>query len=448
MNPYNKTKSWQEMQEEYFKNKKTKKTVFKKIIVLSLILFIAFIIVLSVFFTIITLLKTNIDINNNSQKSLEEVTQKKKLSKKDLNKIISDINLIKTNQNTFAVNNSDNQYLIKTSIDKDLQGYLLSSIDKLKALSRSKPEKIAFVVIEANTGRIIAMTGFDINKPSSNPCLNSEYPAASLFKIITAAAAIESLNYTPNTLLTFNGGKYTLYKNQLKNIKNRYTNKISFINSFAESINPVFGKIGNTYLGAKRLEQYAKSFGFNKEINSDISFFSGNFKTNSNNYHLAELSSGFNNDTTISPVFASMLSSAIINEGKIIEPSIVDYMKTNDGIIIYDNNKNIAQTAITSKTATTMIKLMRKTILKGTARNSFKEKNKDKILSKLLIGGKTGSLFNKKHTIKYDWFTGFAKDKKTKKKIALSIVVGHGEYIGKRAATYAKEIIKKHFQSN
>jgi beta-lactamase class D len=69
------------------------------------------------------------------------------------------------------------------------------------------------------------------------------------------------------------------------------------------------------------------------------------------------------------------------------------------------------------------------------------------VLSKLTIGGKTGSLSNREHTIKYDWFTGFAKEKNGPRAITFSVMVGHGEYIGTRAASHARSLIKQYFTS-
>ena len=88
---------------------------------------------------------------------------------------------------------------------------------------------------------------------------------------------------------------------------------------------------------------------------------------------------------------------------------------------------------------------MSKTVTRGTARKTFSKASQDKVLSQLLIGGKTGSLFNREHTVKYDWFTGFGTDRNSRKKIAISIVVGHRKYIGTRAAAYAKLILQHYF---
>ncbi|MBU8848990.1 MAG: PbpA, partial [Desulfobacterales bacterium] len=339
--------------------------------------------------------------------------KKSLLSKVQLKDIISNTNFTHTDKNIFSVDAPEASYKITTSIDIYLQKYLLSLLDRLKQLTRGKPQRIAFVVMEADTGKIIAMTGFDLDNPDANPCMESDYPAASIFKIVTAAAAVETLGYTPQTQLYFNGNKYTLYKRQLKDVKNKYTSKISFSRAFAESVNPVFGKIGKNYLGKEKLESYAAAFGFNQVVLSELPFASGEFKTNSSEYHLAELGSGFNTDTTISPIFGAMLVSAVVNSGNVMLPSIVENVTDSDGEIIYKNEKATYITAIKSETASTMMQLMEKTVSKGTARKSFRGFSKDKVLSTLVIGGKTGSLYNKGNTVKYDWFTGFGKEKTT-----------------------------------
>jgi len=141
-----------------------------------------------------------------------------------------------------------------------------------------------------------------------------------------------------------------------------------------------------------------------------------------------------------------MVTAAMINSGNLMVPSIVEHVTDAEGKVIYKNKKATYKSAIQPKTASTMMALMQKTVSKGTARKSFRGSSRDGILSGLIIGGKTGSLYNKQHTVKYDWFTGFGTDKKTDKKIAMAIVVGHRKYIGTRASTYAKMILKQYFK--
>lgn len=447
MNKNKKENSWRNFQAEYLVKERKNTLFYKTIKRCAGILTILFLSGILCYYSLNFYTRFH---TANDKKTLKATIDKpaySKLSKEKLTHIIGGTSFSQTDKNIFFINTPEESYKITTSIDIYLQEYLLSLMERLKKMTRGKPQRIALVVMEAETGRILAMTGFDLENPNSNPCVRS-YPAASIFKIITAAAAVETLGYTPQTQLYFNGNKYTLYKRQLKEVKNKYSYKISFARAFAESINPVFGKIGKNSLGKIQLDTYADAFGFNQDINSELPFVSGSFKTGDSEYHLAELGCGFNNKTTISPVFAAMLTTAIINSGKIMLPGIVEHVTRSDGKIIYKNQKSTYKTAIRPETADTMIQLMEKTITRGTARKSFRGASRDTVLSKLVIGGKTGSLYNSAHTVKYDWFTGFATQKKGNKKITLAIVVGHRKYIGTRAGTYAKMILKQYFKKN
>ena len=102
---------------------------------------------------------------------------------------------------------------------------------------------------------------------------------------------------------------------------------------------------------------------------------------------------------------------------------------------------------ITPRASRVVYDLMEATIRYGTAKKAFKGFQKDPVLSKCNLGGKTGSIFNKKHDLRYDWFVGFADLKNGDKKMAIAVVVAHEEYIGIRAAAYARMAIKKYFEN-
>jgi membrane carboxypeptidase/penicillin-binding protein len=102
--------------------------------------------------------------------------------------------------------------------------------------------------------------------------------------------------------------------------------------------------------------------------------------------------------------------------------------------------------AIDANASQTLNLLMENTIKSGTGRKAFRRYRRDKILSKLTIGGKTGSIDNKVHDARYDWFVGFAEEKKGEKKIAVSVIVAHEKYIGLRATYYARIAMKKYFK--
>ncbi|MEX1299747.1 MAG: penicillin-binding transpeptidase domain-containing protein [Desulfotignum sp.] len=364
-----------------------------------------------------------------------------------IREMIRDEDLVNAARNVFLTNTPEGIVQVVTFLDVNLTGFLNATLDHLKTLDRGKPRQIAIVVMDGFHGHILAMAGFDLENPDNNPCTRAMYPAASIFKIVTAAAAMDALNYTPKTPLYFNGNKYTLYKRQLNEVKNKYTVKVSFEKAFAESINPVFGKLGQTYLGRETLSTYAHAFGFNQTPDTDLLFDTGLFNVNGNAFHLAEIGCGFNRDTLISPVFGAMMITPLLNEGHTVVPAVISHVMDADGNPIYRHTPAVSMSVMTPKSAAALAGMMEKTVTHGTARKSFGSFSRDRVLSKLSIGGKTGSLSNREHTIKYDWFTGFAKQKNGSRAITFSVVVGHGEYIGTRAASHARALIKQYFTS-
>jgi cell division protein FtsI/penicillin-binding protein 2 len=364
-----------------------------------------------------------------------------------IREMIRDEDLVNAGRNVFLTDTPEGIVQVVTFLDVNLTGFLNATLDHLKTLDRGKPRQIAIVVMDGLKGHILAMAGFDLENEDTNPCTRAMYPAASIFKIVTAAAAMDALNYTPETPLYFNGNKYTLYKRQLTETKNKYTVKVSLEKAFAESINPVFGKLGQTYLGREILSAYARAFGFNQTPDTDMIFDTGLFEVTDSAFHLAEIGCGFNRDTLISPIFGAMMITPLLNKGLTVVPAVISHVMDADGNSIYRHTPAVSVSAMTPESAAALAGMMEKTVTQGTARKSFGSFSRDRVLSKLSIGGKTGSLSNREHTIKYDWFTGFAKEKNGPRAITFSVVVGHGEYIGTRAASHARALIKQYFSS-
>ncbi|WP_462268746.1 penicillin-binding transpeptidase domain-containing protein [Desulfobacter sp.] len=381
------------------------------------------------------------------EKVESEPAPPKHLGKSEVKALLHNIDILNSKTDIFFADGPSWTYTIHTQLDTRLQAKLIRTLNYLKTLDRGKPELIGMVAMDGSTGFIKAMAGFNQANPATNPCTSARYPAASIFKIVTASAAVEKLNYTATTPLYFNGRKYTLYKRQLTNHKTKYTNRVTLETAFSKSINPVFGKLGQLALGKTELNNFAEKFGFNQNPNTDFDFPIPHFATNGSEYHLAELGCGFNRDTLISPVFAATMVSAMVNKGQSLVPRLVDRISNSDEVEIYKSTKEVYKTPVSPKTAATMKRLMKKTISGGTARKSFRGYSRDKILSNLLIGGKTGSLSNRAHTIKYDWFTGFGQQKTTKETLIVAVVVGHGKYIGTRACIHAKNMLKTYFST-
>jgi peptidoglycan glycosyltransferase len=365
----------------------------------------------------------------------------KLIDKSSVQDLLKDISFVNLKDKSFDFFSDGRKFRIDTSLDLELQDFLL------KELKLDTSRYIGIVGMDPATGKVLSMVGFDKTDPSNNPCVDSRFPAASIFKIVTASAVVEKCGLNPGSKLSYNGRKHTLYKSQLKDRINRYTNRITFRDSFAQSVNPVFGKIGVLYLGKNTLEKYAEAFDFNKNIDFEIKIAPSSVYLSDEPYQWAEVACGFNNKTKMSPLHGAMMASAIINQGSIMEPTVVDQIINEKGEIIYRNRLVAINQAITPRASNVLNQLMAATIRSGTCRKAFRGYRKDNILSKLNIGGKTGSIDNKSHDARYDWFVGFAEEKNGPKKIALSVIVAHEKYIGLRASYYARIAIKKYFRS-
>ncbi|MCJ7617421.1 MAG: PbpA [Desulfobacterales bacterium] len=375
-----------------------------------------------------------------SRESQNQVSKKKLIDKNDIQTLLDKKAFVNLKGKSFDLVVDGHKLRVNTSLDLSLQHYLQKKIDM------DTSRYVGIVVMDPSTGRVLSMVSFDKTDPSNNPCIDNEFPAASIFKIVTAAAAVEKCGFNLSSKFSYNGRKYTLYKSQLKDKTNKYTNKTTLKDSFAQSVNPVFGKIGAHYLGKSNLEEYALAFGFNRKINFEIPLSPSFISLSDDPYQWAEVACGFNHETKISPVHGAVITSAILNQGRMIEPTIVDQIIDGTGHTIYRSHIVTMNRAMTSESSDVVNNLMRASIRSGTCSKIFRGRRTDHILSRLNIGGKTGSIDTKKHDGRYDWFVGFAEEKEGAGKLVISVIVVHEKYIGIRASQYARMAIKEYFR--
>jgi hypothetical protein len=113
------------------------------------------------------------------------------IAKTDVHILLGKTPLINLQANPLTVEFDGRPYQVSTSLNLGLQQHLLKSMDRVNS------RYIGIVAMAPDTGRILAMAGFNKRDPDRDPCLVADYPAASLFKIITAAAAVEEKAMRP-----------------------------------------------------------------------------------------------------------------------------------------------------------------------------------------------------------------------------------------------------------
>ncbi len=363
-----------------------------------------------------------------------------RIRREEIPGLLDDRVFVNLKKPAFDIANGKGTYRVQTTLDGDLQRYLLEN------LNRSYARYIAIVVMAPDTGRVLAMVGYDREDSRNNPCLDSHFPAASIFKIVAAAAAVEKGGFRPDSSIAYSGRKYTLYKFQLEKPSKRATRSVSFKDAFAQSINPVFGKLGVHHLGRDALREYAEAFGFNRSLGFEIPFPPSEIAIKEIPYHWAEIASGFNRQTRISPLHGALIASAVENGGSLMAPILVDAIADNASRAVYQSAPSPIGRAVSSEASGILRGLMEETVATGTCRKTFRKADRDPVLSRLRIGGKTGSINSRDHSYRrYDWFVGFAGDKEGDETIALSAIVVHDKFIGTKAREYGRMAIRRYF---
>ena len=337
--------------------------------------------------------------------------------------------------------NEGGRYTIRTTINAKLQNYIT------RLQNRSRTLQSVVVVLSPYDGRIFAMAGHDANGSTGNLSLKADYPAASLFKIVSAAAALESAGFTPDKTLHFRGRRHTLYKNQLKTSKGRYSTKTTFRKAFALSNNSVFGKLGINDLGHDLLTVYAEKFLFNKPISFDLPLEMSTIQVPTDDFGLAEIASGFNKKTLISPLHATLLAAVAVNRGEMPIPWLVETIQDDTGNVVYNADPGVLNSAVSSQTAADLKALMQDAVRYGTSRKAFRRLRRKRVFKKFELGAKTGTINDKMDRFKYDWLTAYAVSSDGTRGICIGILGVHGKILGTRSTELGRAIINYYFYS-
>ncbi len=337
--------------------------------------------------------------------------------------------------------NGDKKKLkVRFTIDSTLQEYS----DMI--FRRYKPDYGALMMFDAKTGRVLALSSFQKGVATEKSlALRASYPAASVFKIITATAAIDKAGVHPGKTIRFNGGNYTLYKKNVMSEKiNRWTRTVTLRDAFSKSLNTAFGRLVLEQLEPETLNEYANRYLFNQDIPTDFPVEkSVAFVPSEKNYELTQVASGFNRYNKLSPIVGAVIASAVVNGGNIVIPYIVDELIDEDGEVVYKGETLERGQIMTSTTAESMRELMEETVLSGTSRKSFRDLVRSKKFKEVQMGGKTGHLTGDNPKGRVDWFVGYAFDEDNR--IAIAALTVNEKKWTVKSAVVAQMMFKKFF---
>jgi len=324
------------------------------------------------------------------------------------------------------------------NLDPELQAAVQAELDKYR------PDYGVVVAMDAETGRVLAMA--DVRRdgaPAGTLPLKATYPAASVFKTVTAAAAIDLGKADASTVVPYNGKTTTLYrKNVLEHRDNKWTRHDSLAKSFAQSANVAFARLGIFTVGGDRLLDYATRFGFNHPLDSDLPLETSTIEMDpADPWSVAEAASGWTRGTNMSPLHGAALAAVVANGGMMPAPRLVDAITDPYGIILFESEPGEPRRVIAPSSAAEMRELMRATVAGGTAGDTFRGFARD--FGHVEVGGKTGSLTGSNPEGRYDWFIGYASD--GERTIAFATLCINKNFWYVKSSHLARRLVESYF---
>ncbi len=325
------------------------------------------------------------------------------------------------------------QVKVFTTLDSRIQTTLI------RLLRRYHPQLGAGVVINLDNGAVEAMASYRhrdeggkiLPREYGNLCLHSPFPAASLFKIVTAYGVLCRRGVDRHTTFPLIGRRHTLYRYQLGLGKSRYRYRpvaVSLEEAFARSVNPIFGKFGIDYFPPPKLMALGGKFAFNRELGFDLPLERSLLVAPASDFERAETACGFIKSTRISPVHAALLAGAPLLGTSLKQPYVVARIIDAEGVELYFHQPAPAVLQLRKAGACReLVSMMRATVRYGTARKSFRHLKRRRIYRQWDLGGKTGSLDMPESSHRCEWFAGFARDRKSGHRYGVAVVLVHGE---------------------
>ena len=321
------------------------------------------------------------------------------------------------------------------SLDLDLHRYVSELVKKAQS------PHIAIVAMEPSTGRILAYGGK--SRTIASVVSHAGFPAASLFKVITSAAALERTGLEPDSLVSYRGGTYELERWNYAPDPRRDRRLMSLTDALGRSCNPVFGRVALNYLSTPILRSYAEAFGFNQPLGFEAPLPTSLASIPFDEYHLSRTGAGFG-EVFISPVHAAAMMSGVANRGIMPRPTLVEGVLMRGSNTIVPVGAEMKRRMVSPATAAQLMRMMVSTTRTGTSRREFMAKNKRPVLGNIEVAAKTGTLTGKNPKGLNQWFIAAAPLERPK--IALAIIAVDPKNISARPSHLGRQIIQRYLK--
>jgi len=288
------------------------------------------------------------------------------------------------------------------------------------------------------------------NAPLLNRATQGGYPPGSTFKVVTAIAAIDSGKYTPES--TIDGkSPITISGRPLANDGGEQFPVIDFTTAMTHSVNTVFAQVGEK-VGGKTMKRYMDRLGFCKELPLDypdqqirpsgVTIDRKCASATNGNVDLGRMAIG-QERLTVSPLQMAMVTAAVANGGKLMEPRLVAKVVDPDGRTKETIEPEEYSRVMSADSAAKVGEMMSHVVEEGTGTAGA--------LEGIPVAGKTGTAergLNPAEDLTQPWFIAYAPVENPRVAIAVTVERTVGGFGGTIAAPIAKDVMQTLLREN
>lgn len=302
-----------------------------------------------------------------------------------------------------------------------------------KVLERGRVSLGHVIVLDPHTGRVLtyASTDVDLFPPTRL------YPAASLVKVITAAAALDLDPAVADLPCRFRGSPYRLTPSRID--PPRSGTEVSLRKALSSSNNQCFAQLAVHAVGTGPLMAAIERFGW---LSSPAPAHpAGRVDPGTDRYGTGLLGSGLAG-SRITPLHSAQLAASLAR-GELVAPTWIDAVFDESGRELPLPANGAPRSVMTPELASELRGMLVDTTKRGTARRGFRGRGGRPLLGPVDVAGKTGSLSGTDPKGRYEWFAGVAPAEDPR--VAIAVVVVQSELWWRTASQIAGEVFKEVF---
>ena len=293
-----------------------------------------------------------------------------------------------------------------TTLDVNIQKYATQLA--WETMVKKEAKQVSIIVTRPDNGEILAMANvpeYNLNSPYElnyepdeeeaqkdkmdllnnmwrNFCINDTYEPGSIFKTVTATAALETGVVGLNDSFTCSGAT-VVSDRRIRCHKTTGHGTQDFTHTVYNSCNPAFVEWGRR-VGTDNMYLYMGKLGLLTKTGIDLSGEAGTIIHKQENVGAVELATmSFGQSFQITPVQMLRAVSAIVNGGRLVTPHFGLYTGSSDGSVVNEFAYSTQDEAISSQTSETMKKILEGVVSEGGGTKAY--------IDGYSIGGKTAT---------------------------------------------------------